>query len=79
MSSSPVCKILAKEVTIAYGIKQKLEGRRIFSRRQPGADLPESVADSQLPAADVLAKFGSTFTRRWQTNVMPASGRSMAG
>ena len=58
-------EIYAKEVSVAYGIKQKLEGPSdISSRRQAGAQFRREPAGIQLPA------------QRRQTGHLPTAARA---
>ena len=66
-------QILAKEVTIAYGIKQKLEGPSDIAME--GRLVPtftESVAEYNYLKQTSFANFGRNFARRWHTNVVPS-------
>ena len=75
-------EILANEVSIAYGIKQKLEGPAgISGEGRLAPSFPESVAEYGLLRSYHTPE--RSFARRWHTNLQPSlwpvEGRLMGG
>jgi murein DD-endopeptidase MepM/ murein hydrolase activator NlpD len=66
-------QLLANEVSVAYGIKQKLEGPADISAE--GRLLPtfrESVQEYSFLRRVAMPGFDRNFGRRWHTNVVPS-------
>ncbi|HVN06207.1 MAG TPA: M23 family metallopeptidase [Bryobacteraceae bacterium] len=75
-------EMFASEVSIAYGIKQKLEGPAgIAQEGRLVPSFPESVAEYRNLRS--YHGFENSFARRWHTNVQPSiwpvEGRLMGG
>jgi murein DD-endopeptidase MepM/ murein hydrolase activator NlpD len=77
-------QMLAQEVSLAYGIKEKIEGPADISS---GAHLvptvSESIEEYDFLRSSKFSRLSSSFTQRFQTNVLPAGwpvqGRLMGG
>jgi murein DD-endopeptidase MepM/ murein hydrolase activator NlpD len=66
-------QLFASEVSLAYGIKNKLEGPPDIARE--GRLVPtfrESLAEYNTLKSANFSHFYRTYARRWQTNVMPS-------
>jgi murein DD-endopeptidase MepM/ murein hydrolase activator NlpD len=66
-------QLLAKEVSIAYGIKQKLEGPAdIAAEGRLTPTFTESLAEYNYLKQTSFTRFGRGFARRWHTRVAPS-------
>jgi murein DD-endopeptidase MepM/ murein hydrolase activator NlpD len=66
-------QLLAKEVSMAYGIKQKVQGPSdIAGQGHLVPTFSETVAEYNYLKHTQSAKFGSSFARQWHTNVIPS-------
>lgn len=66
-------QLFANEVSVAYGIKQKLEGPADISME--GRLVPtfsESLAEYNFLRSSNLSKFHRSIARRWHTNIQPS-------
>ncbi len=66
-------QLFASEVSVAYGIKQKLEGPADISME--GRLIPtfsETLAEYNFLRSSNFSKFDRSITRRWHTNVQPS-------
>ncbi len=65
-------EMLANEVTVAYGIKQKLEGPNdISAEGKLVPNFSETVAEYNYLRSSNLSRFG--FARRWHVNTRPSN------
>jgi murein DD-endopeptidase MepM/ murein hydrolase activator NlpD len=77
-------QILAQEVSLAYGIKEKIEGPAdIFSEARLVPTVSESIEEYTFLRSSKFSKLSNSFTQRLQTNVLPngwpIQGRLMGG
>ena len=77
-------QVLAQEVSLAYGIKAKIEGPAdISSEARLVPTFSESIEEYNFLRSSKFSRLSSSFTQRSQTNVLPAgwpiSGRLMGG
>jgi murein DD-endopeptidase MepM/ murein hydrolase activator NlpD len=77
-------QMLAQEVSLAYGIKQKIEGPAdISSEARLVPTVSESIEEYNFLRSSKFSKLSSSFTQRFQTNVLPSGwpvqGRLMGG
>ncbi len=77
-------QMLAKEVSLAYGIKEKLEGPAdISSEARLVPTVSESIEEYNFLQSSKFSRLSSSFTQRFQTNVLPSGwpiqGRLMGG
>jgi murein DD-endopeptidase MepM/ murein hydrolase activator NlpD len=77
-------QVLAQEVSLAYGIKQKLEGPNdISSEARLVPTISESIAEYNFLQSSKFSRLSTNFTQRLQTNVLPGGwpvqGRLMGG
>ena len=65
-------QLFANEVSVAYGIKQKLEGPADISMEgKLVPSLPESLEEYNFLRSASFTKFDRTLTKLWQSNVQP--------
>jgi murein DD-endopeptidase MepM/ murein hydrolase activator NlpD len=77
-------QMLAQEVSLAYGIKQKIEGPEdISSEARLVPTVSESIEEYNFLRASKFSRLTTSFTQRFQTNVLPSGwpvqGRLMGG
>jgi murein DD-endopeptidase MepM/ murein hydrolase activator NlpD len=66
-------QLFASEVSMAYGLKQKLEGPADISREgRLVPTIPESFAEYDLLRTANLSSYYHRYPRSWQTNIRPA-------
>jgi murein DD-endopeptidase MepM/ murein hydrolase activator NlpD len=76
-------QLFATEVSLAYGIKRKLEGPAdVSTEGRLIPTLSESLEEYNLLKSASLSRYNRTFNRRWQTNTQPSlwpvNGRLMS-
>jgi murein DD-endopeptidase MepM/ murein hydrolase activator NlpD len=76
-------QLFATEVSLAYGIKRKLEGPAdISTEGRLVPTLSESLEEYNLLKSASLSRYNRNFNRRWQTNTKPSlwpvNGRLMS-
>lgn len=76
-------QLFATEVSLAYGIKQKLEGPEdVSTEGRLVPTLSESLEEYNLLKSASLSRYNRTFNRRWQRNTQPSlwpvNGRLMS-
>ena len=76
-------QLFATEVSLAYGIKQKLEGPAdVSTEGRLVPTLSESLEEYNLLKSASLSRHNRNFNRRWQTNTQPSlwpvNGRLMS-
>ncbi|MDQ6676468.1 MAG: M23 family metallopeptidase [Acidobacteriota bacterium] len=77
-------QMLAQEVTVAYGIKQKIEGPSdIIAEGRLTPTMSETLENYNYLRASKLSRLEPSYGQRWQTNIMPSiwpvDGRLMGG
>jgi murein DD-endopeptidase MepM/ murein hydrolase activator NlpD len=77
-------QMLAQEVSLAYGIKAKIEGPAdISAEARLVPTVSESIEEYNFLRASKFSRLSNSFTQRFQTNVLPSgwpvSGRLMSG
>jgi murein DD-endopeptidase MepM/ murein hydrolase activator NlpD len=77
-------QMLAQEVSLAYGIKQRLEGPAdISSEARLVPTVSESIEEYNFLRSSKFSRLTTSFTQRFQTNVLPSGwpvqGRLMGG
>jgi len=77
-------QMLAQEVTVAYGIKQKIEGPSdIIAEGRLTPTMSETLENYDYLRASKLSRLSPSYGQRWQTNIMPSiwpvDGRLMGG
>lgn len=66
-------QVFASEVSMAYGLKQKLEGPADISREgRLLPTVPESLAEYDLLRTANLSSYYHRYPRSWQTNIRPS-------
>ncbi len=77
-------QILAQEVTVAYGIKQKVTGSPdLISEARLTPTMSETLENYNYLRSSKLSRLEPSYAQRWQTNVIPSiwpiDGRLMSG
>jgi murein DD-endopeptidase MepM/ murein hydrolase activator NlpD len=66
-------QMLAQEVSLAYGIKQKIEGPAdISSEARLVPTVSESIEEYNFLRSSKISRLSNSFTQRFQTNVLPS-------